>query len=414
MRQLILILALALLVSGAGAIKWGDIEMRDGAGIIFSGTAPGTTTNALYSDAGTLKFNGGSIGGSGSVLPTTNIKYSGTDIIASWAQNGTVIDTADSTNTTEVYTALLTAASKGGICEIGPGTYNIGANVLNLTYPVTLIGAIRPNTVIAGTGTEVIRAFSTSYIQYPRIWRLTVSGSGSAGIDGINLTRVVWSEALSDVAIKDCDDGLILQECIGNSFWMPRITNCTGEGIWLRNPSLASTYNQGNNANRFYGGTIDTITKSGINVSGWQLGNIFSGMTVELTGDPMIVLYATSTDQRPCANTFQGIWLEDDGTSHVKFKFAGKNYLSAPRANIVKGNYILMNTNHTIIDMDYGKGNIIRENMCVRLAESTATATIDLGADTSYNIVKENVGYGTIYTVTDAGTGNSKEDNAAV
>jgi hypothetical protein len=35
--------------------------MRSGAGITFSGTAPGTTTNTLYSDSGTLKFGGSSI-----------------------------------------------------------------------------------------------------------------------------------------------------------------------------------------------------------------------------------------------------------------------------------------------------------------------------------------------------------------
>ena len=69
MRKLILILTLAMLIGSAGAIKWGDIELREGAALFLSSTAPGTTTNALYSDAGVLKFNGSNVVSEGGKSP---------------------------------------------------------------------------------------------------------------------------------------------------------------------------------------------------------------------------------------------------------------------------------------------------------------------------------------------------------
>lgn len=74
MKKLILILALALLlcscVDGATKIGLDRLNWSQSVdGIIFSGTAPGTTTNALYSDSGTLKFNGSSVAGDNGKSP---------------------------------------------------------------------------------------------------------------------------------------------------------------------------------------------------------------------------------------------------------------------------------------------------------------------------------------------------------
>lgn len=95
MRQLILILALALLVSGAGAIKWSGIELREDAnlsmddgfvnstgGIIFNGTAPTTTEGVLYSDGGNLRWGGLPIGNSNLPYDVMIVEATGGEIYA--------------------------------------------------------------------------------------------------------------------------------------------------------------------------------------------------------------------------------------------------------------------------------------------------------------------------------------------
>ena len=44
-------------------------------GVILSDYVPATTTNALYNDGGTLKFNGSAVGGGGGDVSTAQLNY---------------------------------------------------------------------------------------------------------------------------------------------------------------------------------------------------------------------------------------------------------------------------------------------------------------------------------------------------
>ena len=132
MKLIYIALALALLVgSTIGAeprintaqVNWTQ-SLPSGEGVIFSGTAPGTTTNALYSDSGTLKFNGAAIGGA-SVSPDVTAYIEGGVTKAKFT-NGTAV-TAE-TNQTLVLRAALLATPENGTLFIGQGTYTIYCN----------------------------------------------------------------------------------------------------------------------------------------------------------------------------------------------------------------------------------------------------------------------------------------------
>jgi hypothetical protein len=119
MKIIYIALALALLIGSAiGAeprintaqVNWTQ-SLPSGEGVIFSGTAPGTTTNALYSDGGTLKFDGEEIGSGSAIAAYDAIITQGTDgAIYGYHENGTLIasDTSAPYNIGPVFNAVVT------------------------------------------------------------------------------------------------------------------------------------------------------------------------------------------------------------------------------------------------------------------------------------------------------------------
>lgn len=128
MRKILILLALAIMLVGSAMaaeprintaqVNWTQ-TMPSGEGIIFSGTVPATTTNTLYSDSGTLKFNGAAIGAAissgveATVGPTGDYVTDGTADDVQWQA---AIDAA--------YVA------GGGIVRGDAGAYNLAAQVV--------------------------------------------------------------------------------------------------------------------------------------------------------------------------------------------------------------------------------------------------------------------------------------------
>lgn len=85
-----LLVALALLLAGAEAKYSPGLEIASGAGIAFSGAAPETTADVLYSDGGTLMFGDTPIDRTG--IDTITIYQTGANIVAK-SHDGYVVAT---------------------------------------------------------------------------------------------------------------------------------------------------------------------------------------------------------------------------------------------------------------------------------------------------------------------------------
>jgi hypothetical protein len=155
MKIIYLALALALLIGSAMAaeprintaqVNWTQ-SLPSGEGVVFSGTAPGTTTNALYSDGGTLKFNGAAIGNAGYDVRITK---SGTTYTAT-SSAGAIL----SASTTQS-TVLQAAFYNGGHILIDCLMNNITTTVTQ-NKSISLAGN-GPSTGIIGSANPLIQS----------------------------------------------------------------------------------------------------------------------------------------------------------------------------------------------------------------------------------------------------------------
>jgi hypothetical protein len=178
--KFITLLILVLLIGSVNAVQFNATSMIDFTHgitttpyVTFSGTAPTTTTDKLYSDAGTLKFNGVSIGGGGTSsmsTPDVIIYIEGGITKARFGINGTAVTT--STNTTTVMRAALIATPDNGSLFIDRGTYTVICNSLilvdTLLSPVTsfYFGLLTNRSINIrgdGIGATIIKMQSNQY-----------------------------------------------------------------------------------------------------------------------------------------------------------------------------------------------------------------------------------------------------------
>lgn len=245
MRKLILILALALLIGSAGAIKWSGIELREDAnltmddgfvngtgGIVFNGTAPTSTEGVLYSDSGILKFNGASVGGSGSPAYTAMIKQVDSDYIA-YAQNGTAL--ATSTNFTTTFNSLMWAlAGTKKVIYLDFETATVAGTAYLENY-TEVIGIGRPT--ITTTAVEpIFLANSTtgllhSYIKIKDVI-LRYDGSTAYSRGHIELYNTSYSTiegvytGLDNLSYSANNRGGVYLNGAGAHAWLNLIRNC--------------------------------------------------------------------------------------------------------------------------------------------------------------------------------------------
>lgn len=138
-RLIMIMMAILLIFSGMGnAIKWEQMDLNKpipgGMGIGFSGTPPSTTTNKIYIDGSTLKFNGHDalLGGYDALIRAETGGY------FAYAQNGNVI--ASDTSSPYDFGAVLNTVTSGGYDK----TILIDGDFITST------------TGIIGTGTKLI------------------------------------------------------------------------------------------------------------------------------------------------------------------------------------------------------------------------------------------------------------------
>ncbi len=125
-------------------------------GVILSNYVPATTTNALYNEGGTLKFNGSSIGGGGTSAEAT---YASGQAISNQS-NITALLTASGTATSLISTSgIATYASGQAIENEGLATYASGqaiSNQSNITALSTASGIATSLLSVSGTATSLV------------------------------------------------------------------------------------------------------------------------------------------------------------------------------------------------------------------------------------------------------------------
>jgi len=124
-------------------------------GVILSNYVPATTTNALYNEGGTLKFNGSAVGGGTSAEAT----YASGQAISNQG-NITALLTASGTATSLISTSgIATYASGQAIENEGLATYASGqaiSNQSNITALSTASGIATSLLSVSGTATSLV------------------------------------------------------------------------------------------------------------------------------------------------------------------------------------------------------------------------------------------------------------------
>lgn len=413
MKLFILALAMAMLAGSAMAaeprintaqVNWTQ-TIPSGEGIIFSGTAPGTTTNALYSDGGTLKFNGEDIGKAPSTFETF-INTVGTTI-TEFGRDGTNLSACQVSDAAGIETMIEHAIGRGGTIFMGPGTYNIGTgdiDVPNGGQTWRIEGAGRDLTIIQGNGTNIFfYPYTTTYRRTGTIASLTIDGSSAA--NGLYMySKYCWTTLIDDCAIQNCNYAIYTKDTVGCYIYNVKINTCT-YGIYVYGSATNATTTLS-----IMKPNIDTITNSGIYFEGAVQG-CFVGPSgvVELTGNRSIYLYRT-VQGTPSSNLFQGLWLEqDDADTMICLSgTGGTTSWYGPRGNIFQGCSFHTGSDTDAIVVQLGRKNTFRDMVCYGSTnnfdiENTAGGELNR----FYNFVSTDYGQ---WVMNDFGTSTVKTD----
>jgi len=412
MKKLILILALALLLCscadaatkiGLDRLNWS--QSIDG--IKFSGTAPASTTGVLYNDSGTLKFNGASVGGSGSPNEYTTILKIASGSIYEYDGDGNMLDSGSSSTPADVHDIIEHAIGRGGTCLMLAGTYDIGANEIN---PPTdgsrwvLEGEDRETVIIKGSGTQVFNFASTSgtYRETGCIRNLTIDGSTGTAHGIVIAAKYCRTEIAYRVNIENCVDAISISDSVDLDFTDVRISTCS-YGVKILT---------GCTAINFVRPYIDTITNQGIYLEGEVCGCKFSDGVVEMCGNPAIKFYRTSSG-KPSGCVLDSLWIEEDGTNDL-ILFDGNTGTSGwygPTGNIIQRCTFHCGSDVNAFVITRGRRNIFSENVC--FGSGSNHFTISEGAYSETDLILNCVTTGSgHWVVSDSGTTNVKTNVA--
>lgn len=245
MKKIILILALALLLCsctdastkiGLDRLNWS--QSIDG--IKFSGTAPVTTEDKLYSDGETLKFNGKELGG----LYHGYIKQSGATLLA---YNSTSL-VASGTDFGTVFNSLVNSLKDENTCNAVIYVDTVNASTTTTGYLYTnlsvLSSGIGRASVSTGSVIPLFQVNSTSpAVNYVRIngFDLSYTGTDPYTVAHINLCNVSHS-IIDDVytktpnlAYSGSNQGGISIDGLAYHAWLNTITNCHFHRLRLNN-----------------------------------------------------------------------------------------------------------------------------------------------------------------------------------
>ena len=148
-------------------------------GVILSNYVPATTTNALYNEGGTLKFNGSSIGGGGVDTYTSGV--------ATYASGQAI---SNQGNITALLTASGTATSL--IASSGIASYASGqavSNQSNISALLTASGIATSLLAVSGTATSLVATSGIAAYASGQVSPALSAGSG-INIDAANRINV--------------------------------------------------------------------------------------------------------------------------------------------------------------------------------------------------------------------------------
>ena len=287
-------------------------------GVILSNYVPATTTNALYNEGGTLKFNGSAVGGGG------------TSAEATYASGQAI---SNQSNITALLTASGTATSL--ISTSGIATYASGQAVANQSSATTNASNISTNTGNIST--------NTARVSY-------ASGQAISNQSNITALNTASGVATSLLATSGTTTSLVATSGIasyasGNTANISFGSNAEGDLL----------YHNGTSFIRLAKGTDDYILKMNGNVPNWEAESGGSSLTA---GSGVVVDGANKINIHGGTGNLQEIQLTSDNIFTPKMIFTGSGVQDTPVTMKVLSSFGSVSTSGTALSFEGTQGQL--------------------------------------------------------
>ena len=284
-------------------------------GVILSNYVPATTTNALYNEGGTLKFNGSSVGGA-----SAESQYASGQAISNQS-NITALNTASG-----VATSLVASS--------GIATYASGQAVANESDIAALLTA-------SGTATSLIA--SSGIASY-------ASGQAVSNQSSITALNTASGIATSLLSVSGTATSLVASSGIatyasGNTANIAFGSNAEGDIL----------YHNGTSFIRLAKGSNDTVLTMNGNVPNWEAAGGGSSLTaasgIVVDGADKINIYGGT-------GNLQEIQLTSDNIFTPKMIFTGSGVQDTPVTLKVLSSHGAVNTSGTALSFEGTQGQL--------------------------------------------------------
>jgi len=339
---------------GSGVPQYGlDISAsgRIQKGVVLSSYVPAVTTNTLYNEGGTLKFNGSSIGGGGVDTYTSGVATYASGQAISNQSSITALNTASG-----IATSLLSVSGTATslIASSGIATYASGQAIAN------------ESDILATSGIAAYASGLNNYLLNP------------SGVGGISITSDVDFVIFSGDATLARSSELnyvsgVATYASGNTIATQAIANYAS-GQAIENEGLV-TYASGNTANISFGsnaegdllyhngtsfirlpkGTDDYILKMNGNVPNWEADTGGSSLSA---GSGVFVDGASKINIHSGTGNFQEVQLTSTNTFTPKMIFTGSGIQDTPVTLKVLSSHASVNTSGTALSFEGTQGQL--------------------------------------------------------
>lgn len=451
MKKIILLVILLIFVGYADAatkigldrLNWTQ-SLPSGEGVKFSGIAPNTTTDKLYSDGGILKFNGSEIIFDNADLDKLNWSQSIDGIKFSGTPPSTTIDTLYSNGTSLLYDGQVVGETAGAYdCSIYKSGSNTTAVDMNgtvisssttaddvLDYAVANydriyihagnytgisldLAGVSP--IIEGAGKDktilynnvntspIIDIRNTGYEAGPTLKHLQIKSNDTA--TGVAIGYVAMTKLMEDVKISHCRLGLwVGSTSFLNDYYSIDISDCY-YGMKINSTSLVTTQ-------RFFGGQIRASTRYGVWITNSAVQNQFIGTCIEYNGDdtfPNVYLSTTNASYMTQNNVFSGCWFEDDT---FIIGIGGTSEWVSPRGNVIENcHFAAMDADTMCYKVIAGRRNIFSGNYLDSSGNDGKLETVATNAVANVFVNNIDDGSGIDWALTNAGTNSVTTPN---
>ena len=353
-------------------------------GVILSNYVPATTTNALYNEGGTLKFNGSSVGGA-----SAESQYASGQAISNQS-NITALNTASGVATSLVASSGIATYASGqavanqssattNASNISTNTGNISTNTARVSYAsgqaISNQGDITAMLSASGTATSLIASSGiANYASGQAVANesdiaalLTASGTATSLIASSGIASYASGQAVSN---QSSVTALNTASGIATS-----LLSVSGTATSLVASSGIATYASGNTANIAFGsnaegdilyhngtsfirlakGSNDTVLTMNGNVPNWEAAGGGSSLTaasgIVVDGADKINIYGGT-------GNLQEIQLTSDNIFTPKMIFTGSGVQDTPVTLKVLSSHGAVNTSGTALSFEGTQGQL--------------------------------------------------------